>query len=203
MQRPVPLSKRHMIHKQAPRQIPPKASGIHFSSSELVSILISMVTMVLAFYMFNISDSGIILGVVLGITFHEIAHKLVAQSMGFESSYKLWEIGLVLVLAFAILSRGKLIFAAPGFVVTEGAATVEDHGIISLSAPAANIFLALLFILVGGPIAMSAAYINILLAVFNLLPIGPLDGSKVIAWSPTVWSTSFVFSLVLGLIIFI
>jgi len=174
---------------------------IHFSTVELASILVSMVTIALAFNMFGISDQGIIFGVILGIIGHEIAHKFVAQSMGFESKYKLWEIGIVLVIAFAIISRGKFIFAAPGFVVTEGMADRRERGWISLSAPGANIILATLFLLIGGAWAISAAYVNVLLAIFNLLPVGPLDGASVMEWNPTVWTSSFGFACLLGLVL--
>jgi len=158
---------------------------------------VSIITLALAFHMFKVSDVGIILGLTLGFTFHEIAHKLVAQSMGFESRYKLWEIGLVLVIAFAIISRGRFIFAAPGFVVTEGMATTRERGIISLSAPAANILLIFVFLIIGGA-WHSAAYANALLAIFNLLPVPPLDGAAVMEWSPGVWGMAFVLCLVLG-----
>jgi Zn-dependent protease len=190
----MPIARRRMIPQ------PEERPRIHFSSSELAGILISMITMVLAFQMFKVSDTGIIIGIVLGVICHEIVHKLVAQSMGFESRYKLWEIGLVLVIVFAIISRGRLIFAAPGFVHTEGDVTVRDAGVISLSAPAANIGLAVFFFAVGGAWALSAAYANVLLAGFNLLPIGPLDGDKVMEWSPGMWSACFGFVLLMGVV---
>lgn len=195
MERPIPLARRQM-----PIQQQPEKNGISLSTTELVSILISMITLVIAFNMFGVVDHGIILGVILGITFHEVAHKFVAQSMGFRSKYKLWEIGLVLVIAFAIISRGRFIFAAPGFVVTEGMASTRQRGLISLSAPAANIFLAIMFFLIGGPWALTAAYVNILLAAFNLLPVPPLDGASVMEWSQATWSTAFIFTLLLGLV---
>jgi Zn-dependent protease len=104
------------------------------------------------------------------------------------------------VIAFAIISRGRFIFAAPGFVVTEGLADARERGIISLSAPAMNIILAVVFFAIGGPLGLSAAYVNILLAVFNLIPVSPLDGAAVMEWSQSVWSGAFVLSLALGLI---
>jgi len=153
--------------------------------------------------MFGVSDSGIIVGIVLGITLHEIGHKVMAQSMGFESRYKLWEIGIVLVLAMAIITKGRFIFAAPGFVVTEGDPTPRERGWISIAGPATNIILATLFFAAGGAFATSAAYVNVLLAIFNLLPLPPLDGSGVMEWSPGAWSTAFGMSLLLGFILLI
>ncbi len=184
---------------------PAQGAHIHFNTTEMVSILISIITLVLAFNIFKISDSGIILGVVLGIVLHEIAHKVVAQSMGFESRYKLWEIGLVLVIAFAIITRGRFIFAAPGFVVTEGEASTRHRGLISLSAPAANIALAALFFAMGPGVAWarSAAYVNALLAVFNLLPLPPLDGARVIEWNQGAWGAAFVMALGLCVVLFV
>lgn len=190
---------RHPFNRRPMPYEPVASSGVHFSTTELISIVVSMITMILAFYMFNFSNAGIMLGVVLGIIGHEVAHKLVAQSLGFESTYKLWSIGLVLVLAFALITRGRFIFAAPGFVHTEGHTTIRDEGIISLSAPAANMIIALFFFMIGGTFALSAAYVNVLLAAFNLLPLGPLDGTKVLEWNTTVWTMSFAFTLFLGL----
>lgn len=197
-------TRRHIAHHHPPRHpAVERGAHIHFSATEVASILVSIITLALAFHLFGVSDSGIVIGIVLGIVLHEIAHKLVAQSMGFESRYKLWEIGLVLVLAMAIITRGRFIFAAPGFVVTEGHATARERGLISLSAPAANILLALLFLAVGGGLAHSAAYINVLLAIFNLLPVPPLDGATVMEWSPGTWSSAFGLSLLLGLVLWV
>jgi len=210
MQRPVrPKHVHHLEHVSrisrlhGAKPVISEGPHIHFSATEIASILVSMITLFLAFHMFGVSDSGIVVGVVLGITLHEVGHKLVAQFMGFESRYKLWEIGIVLVLAIAIITRGKFIFAAPGFVVTEGNATARECGWISLSAPATNIILAIFFFMFTGALAMSAAYVNILLAIFNLLPVPPLDGAAVMEWSPSMWSLAFGISIVLGVVFFL
>ncbi len=196
-----------MAHHPMPRNpharhhvplLPRKGAHVHFSSAEAAAIAVSMVTLILAFHMFKVSDTGIILGIVAGVTLHEVVHKLVAQSMGFESRYKLWELGLVLVVAFAIITKGRFIFAAPGFVVTEGEATAAERGKISLSAPATNLVLVLLFFGMGG-IWRSAAYVNALLGVFNLLPIPPLDGATVREWSSGIWSAAFGLALALAI----
>jgi Zn-dependent protease len=194
MDRPIPL------RRPMPTARRPERAGFNISTLEVFYILISIVTLYLAFtYFFKISDQGILVGVFFGILVHELSHKFVAQSMGFKSEYKIWEIGLVLVLALAFITKGRVIFAAPGFVVTEGLASVRERGIISFSAPFSNIMLALVFLAISAPWSTSAAYVNILLGIFNLLPLDPLDGNKVMAWSQGIWTGSFVFAILLGL----
>jgi Zn-dependent protease len=189
------------IHVAPVRRPPPKTGkGISISSMEITQILVSLVTLALAFtYFFGIEDTGIIIGVIAGVIFHELGHKFVAQSLGFHSEYRLWAIGLVLVLAFALISKGKFIFAAPGFVVTEGYATLREKGMVSLAAPTMNIFLTIFFLILPVPWGKSAAMVNAFLAAFNLLPISPLDGKTVRDWSETVWVSFFVTAVVLGL----
>jgi len=183
------------------RRPPPKIrKGISISALETSYILITLITLILAFtYFFGIDDEGIIIGVTMGVILHELGHKFVAQSLGFHSEYRLWLIGLVLVLAFALISKGKFIFAAPGFVVTEGYATLKEKGMVSLAAPATNILLVLFFLAIPVPWGKSAAMVNAFLAIFNLLPISPLDGKTVKNWSEAVWASSFVVSLALSL----
>ncbi|MBN2518385.1 MAG: site-2 protease family protein [Candidatus Altiarchaeota archaeon] len=190
------------FHKKGPELAERENKGFNVSSMEAISILVSIITLALAFtYFFGISNQGLIIGVITGIIFHELSHKFVAQSMGFRSEYKLWMIGLVLVVAFALLTKGKFIFAAPGFVVTHGMASIRERGVISFSAPLANILLALLFSVISAPWAKPAALVNVFLAGFNLLPIGPLDGSKVAQWNSTVWILSLLFCGILGFIL--
>lgn len=196
MRKPVPLRERVMRAER-----PVKEPQIKFSGIELMSIVFSMFSIVFAFQIFGVSEPGLMLGIVLGITLHEIFHKVSAQMLGFQSHYKLWELGLVMVIALAIISRGKFVFAAPGFVVTEGIAGFRERGIIAFSGPFANILLAVFFMGIGGALGTSAAYANLLLAGFNLIPLGPLDGSKVYRWSEGVWTLSFVFTVGLGLIL--
>lgn len=172
------------------------------SAGEIASLVISIVTLVISFSYF-ISSQGLIYGLVIGFIAHELAHKFVAQSLGYYSEYKVWSVGLVLAIASAIATRGTFVFAAPGYVTTHGHAPIKHVGLVSLAAPLANIILAMLFVFVNTPLSMEMAYINILLAGFNLLPLGPMDGSAVYRWSVGVWGTAMLFCVVFGAAIFV
>lgn len=108
----------------------------------------------------------------------------------------------MLAFFFALISRGNIIFAAPGAVyIMPGAKSYDwyyvderkEMGRISLAGPLANIAVATVFYMItglSGILGIIGAYgfrINIWLAAFNLLPFGPLDGRKIFQWSPIVW----------------
>lgn len=173
----------------------------HIGTNEGIALLVSIITLVLAFSNF-FSSNNLIFGLVIGFVAHELAHKFVAQSLGYESEYRIWTIGLVLAIAFAIASHGRFIFAAPGYVRTHGHATIREIGMVSFSGPGANIIIAVLFLMINTPFAIGVAYVNIFLAGFNLLPIGPLDGNKVIKWNQTIWGASVLFCLIFGAFLF-
>ena len=52
----------------------------------------------------------------LGFIGHEVAHRYVARSFGCWAEFKLWPLGLIMALIFALVSGGTMIFAAPGAV---------------------------------------------------------------------------------------
>ena len=59
-----------------------------------------------------------IVAIGLGFFFHEVAHKLVAQSYGCWAEFRIWKPGLILAIATSVLSFGTFIFLAPGAVNT-------------------------------------------------------------------------------------
>jgi Zn-dependent protease len=167
-----------------------------FYKSEVVQMIISVITISLAFSLgFLLSFPLILLTVGLGFILHEIAHKLVAIRLGCKAVYKMWVEGLVLALVFAIATGGRFVFAAPGATyIYKPNLTRRENGIISVAGPLTNVVLAFLFF----PLALGSQtflqelgtwgfQINLFLAMFNLLPVPPLDGSKVIGWNPTIW----------------
>jgi Zn-dependent protease len=175
-----------------------------FYKSEIIQMLISVITISLAFSIgLLVSFPLVLLTVGLGFILHEIGHKLVAIRYGCKAFYKMWVEGLVLALIFALATNGQLIFAAPGAVyIYKQNLTRRENGIISLAGPMTNIILAFLFfyvtLLPGLEILGAWGFkINLFLAMFNLLPFPPLDGSKVITWNPALWFITIALAAVL------
>ena len=180
---------------------------------ELVQILVSWVTISLAFSMtalqarnifpaFATSFPIILLTLGVGFIFHELGHRWLAKKFGCIAFYQMWWQGLALALGMAIMTQGKLIFAAPGAVMIGGKRlTLREQGLVAIIGPVTNILVGTGFLflsfssstliaLVGGV----GAYINFFLAFFNLIPFPPLDGQKVLQWNPTVWVAAIAFA---------
>jgi len=178
-----------------------------FSKEEIEDLLVAWIVISLAFA-FALSGGAFRIGkdflmvfffslftVGLGFLIHEISHKFVAQRYGFWAEFRRFDLGLIFAL---ILSFFGTVFAAPGAVMIFAPfSTKEENGKISLAGPLSNLFLAILFFILGKihPLFYLGAKINLSLAIFNLLPIPPLDGFKVISWSPLFWFLAIIFAL--------
>jgi len=151
-----------------------------------------------------------LLTVGLGFVLHELAHRYVAKRYACFSMFRIWPLGLALALILALVSRGNLVFAAPGavYIVSQnsGGISRRENGIISLSGVGVNLLLSLLFISVSGlgglaeSVGRVGATINLWLAAFNLIPFWQLDGAKVMAWSWKIWTAATAVSW-LGLLL--
>src|SRR3989442_6317818 len=136
-----------------------------------------------------------------GFILHEMGHKYVAIRRGYLAHFRLWIWGLVLTISIVTLSRGGLVFGAPGAVYiapsaagfygyNSGRGTVdpeEDNMIISAAGPGVNKDFSLRFLnflfFVSTAFPFSSALFSpvpkIGLGSFNMLPISLLDGAKI------------------------
>ena len=171
-----------------------------YNGTELVHLMISIVTISLAFALpFNINLFPTML-LTVGIAFavHETAHKAVANAFGCVTVYKAWLWGLGLALAFAIATAGRFIFAAPGAVyIFKDYLTKRENGLISIAGAFSNFllglaFLYLIFLPTGSNIGLWGFRINMFIALFNMIPFPPLDGQKVFSWNIMVWGLFFI-----------
>ena len=178
-------------------------------NKELAHIVISWVTISLAFSMTALqapqmfpafATSFPIILVTLGVGFilHELAHRWLAKKFGCIAFYKMWWQGLALALGMAVMTQGRLIFAAPGAVLIGGKRlTLQESGLVAVVGPVMNMAVGTLFLLLAlasrpytllATVGMWGSYINYFLAFFNMIPFPPLDGQKVLQWSPAVWA---------------
>ena len=95
-----------------------------FMSSELQQLLVAWLVLSFCFSVraiFSIQPflpifiaSLVTLG--LGFIGHELSHRYVARRFGCWAEFRLWPMGLMMALMFALVSGGQMIFAAPGAV---------------------------------------------------------------------------------------
>lgn len=190
-------------------------SGLKFSKTELIHILIAVLVLSLAFSIIlrgSYLDSNQVMNylkifaisvllVTCSFLIHELGHKYVAQMYGAWSEFRMFPAGLLMSLIFAFVG---FLFAAPGAVYIKGNVTQEQYGKISLAGPLTNfIFAAIatgLCLVMSDALLVSIlaqlAWLNAFLGIFNMIPIPPLDGSKVIKWS----IPAFIIFAVIGVI---
>ncbi|HNV01029.1 MAG TPA: site-2 protease family protein [archaeon] len=184
-----------------------KKSIFYFSPQERIDLLISWVSLSIAFALMisptflqisNILVSLPIafLAVGTGFVFHELAHREAAKHYGFHSEFRAWYPGLAIAIGLVLISGGNFFFAAPGatyYLATNP--TKKQDGVISIAGPVVNIIVGTTLVIIGAIVQDSflqfmfiqAGMINFFFALFNMIPIWPFDGSKVIAWRGEYW----------------
>ncbi|MFH1106751.1 MAG: site-2 protease family protein [Candidatus Micrarchaeota archaeon] len=167
---------------------------MQFHWMEILHIVVSVITISIAFSLFNANFWLVLLTLGLGFILHELSHKIVAQMYGATAYYRAWTFGLLLAVALALFTQGGFVFAAPGAVVIYGAhLTRGQNGRIALAGPMMNFFLALAFLFLAATnsglreLGFAGAYVNAFLGAFNMIPVYPLDGEKVQSWSYKAW----------------
>lgn len=147
-----------------------------------------------------------IVGMILSFLIHELAHKIVAQRMGYWAEFRLSIPGLLLTI-LSIVFPVKII--APGAVRVVGLFISKDGvGKIAFAGPLTNIIQAIVYLFLLRFYAYNTliavaflvlASLNLSLALFNLIPIDPMDGAKIFRWSKSVWLSSIIAVIALWL----
>jgi len=143
----------------------------------------------------------------IGFIFHELSHRFVARNYGCFAEFRSFDNMLVLAI---IMSFFGFVFAAPGAVMISGPVGRTRNGKISAAGPAANLVLALMFLVmlvVLSPVGilMNIAFygfmVNSWLALFNMIPVWNFDGKKILSWNKIVYGVMVAIALMFMFVI--
>jgi Zn-dependent protease len=145
---------------------------------------------------------GSIIIFIAAFLLHELAHKFMAQRLGYWAEYRLNKLGLAITL---LSFFSPIMLVAPGAVMISGLMYGDDYGKISLSGPLTNMAQAIIFLALGVTTSNSylwvlsyvGVFINSSLALFNLLPFGVFDGAKVMRWNWQAWAATAAIAAIL------
>ncbi|BCU68435.1 peptidase M50 [Sulfolobales archaeon HS-7] len=152
-----------------------------------------------------------LVGAILAIIPHEIAHRQVARRYGCLSRFYLYPLGLFLTIIFNLFTPFFVFAAGYTGISCRAFYSLTDkddvNGITAAAGPTTNIILSIIFSVLaaigtGGLKTIFAEYsaFNSYVAFFNLLPLGPLDGAKVIKWRVWIWGVLILISFGLSYI---
>lgn len=150
--------------------------------------------------------AGLAIGLLLGITFHEFSHALVADRLGDHQPRAMGRVSLNPLRHLDPLGTVLLVLVGFGWgrpVLVNPSALRggrEGMALVAAAGPVANVLMAVLFALLfrvleaaglDGTAAVllgTAVFLNLLLAILNFIPIPPLDGYNVLlAFLPVRW----------------
>jgi len=141
---------------------------------------------------------------VLGISIlaHELSQKLVAKRFGLETTFRVWESGLLFSILFGMVGS---FFPAYGSTYVRKLDWRYEHkkkenGVLYAAGPVASLILAysfrLLTVFTEGILLTATAKvgftINFLMVLFNLIPVRAAggivwDGKKILTWNKMAW----------------
>ena len=150
--------------------------------------------------------AGLVIGLLLGITFHEFSHALVADRLGDRQPRAMGRVSLNPLRHLDPLGTVLLVLVGFGWgrpVQVNPSALRggrEGMALVAAAGPVANVVMALVLALLfrvleaaglDGALAVvvgTAVFLNLLLAILNFIPIPPLDGYNILlAFLPTRW----------------
>lgn len=157
-------------------------------------------------------------GILVGLTFHEYAHGLVASWLGDPTPAEQGRLTLnplphIDWVGFLMLALFHFGWAKPVEVDPRrftGIGIKKGMMLVSLAGPAMNMILAVIGLVIYAilspyqnqewgylcrALVYSLVIINAILAVFNLIPVPPLDGSKILAGVLPDSGAHFIYSL--------
>ena len=193
-----------------------------YSKNEIISLTIAFIVLSISFSLSSVGLNAhgfisilpiVMIGVGLGFMLREIGQKFVAMKHGCEAEFRAWPIGLLIAFASSFIG---MVFAFPGEVkVYSDNITDELNGRIGIAGPMANMFLALIFIVIVSLVYVLTPHsqifnlmflictvgfsVNSFLAAFNLMPVYTLDGIKVLKWSFKIWIVVFAIAVIMML----
>ncbi len=143
------------------------------------------------------------------------SQKYLARKYHYHIEYKIWGYGIIFAIVTMLLN---IFIITPGYFkygLYDRIATEEEKAKIAIIGPAANMILAVIFlialIILKSTLTTSAIiklamligfYINTYMAVFNLIPFMALDGIKIVEYDLKMWIVPMIISVVLLIITF-
>ena len=116
--------------------------------------------------------------------------EVVAKSMGIWSEYRVWPIGIVMLLVFSLAFRSP--FCVAGRSKFQCAKpTKKSFGLISLSGPVACLLLGGIFAMLLNfgyeQLGSLGVMVCMTKATFDLIPTPPMNGKEIFDWTKIIW----------------
>jgi Zn-dependent protease len=121
------------------------------------------------------------------IIFHELGHKIVAMSFGYQATFHAAYVWLAIGIVMKLM-KSPFIFFVPAYVSYTARALPVESAIIAFAGPLVNLLLFVIsYILLKTnkinkkyiPFLILTKKINLFLFFFNMIPFGLFDGAKV------------------------
>jgi Zn-dependent protease len=185
-----------------------EGSRLMITPAELLAFGLSAVTLTFCFSYASSSAITEILNVipialataVIAELVYWLTMEVVARKMGIWSEYKVWPVGIIMLLVSALAFKSP--FCVAGRAKFQSAnPTKKSIGLTSLSGPLASLLLGGIFaiLLNFGYEQMGSLGVMVCLtkSTFDLIPTPPMNGKEILSWSKAIWLMFFLASIAL------